>query len=89
MKTDFRGRCGDEPYEIAVPGANEHWNDEADETWPRRLCAQWPDHLWINPTSRQHWDYTRSTGMVGTILGPDRMVPMTLEDLTRGMRTLA
>ena len=77
------------PYEIMMPGgANEHWNAESGETWLRRLCAQWPDHLWINPTPRRHWDHTQSIGMIGSLLGPDRMVPMTLEGLTQGMRAL-
>jgi uncharacterized protein with von Willebrand factor type A (vWA) domain len=77
------------PYEVMMPGgANEHWNAESGETWLRRLCAQWPDHLWINPTPERHWDYTQSIGMIEGILGPGRMVPMTLEGLTRGMRLL-
>jgi uncharacterized protein with von Willebrand factor type A (vWA) domain len=77
------------PYEVMMPGgAGEHWNAEAGETWLRRLCAQWPDHLWINPTPRRHWDYTQSIGMIADVFGPGRMVPMTLEGLTRGMRVL-
>jgi uncharacterized protein with von Willebrand factor type A (vWA) domain len=77
------------PYEVMMPGgANEHWNAESGETWLRRLTAQWPDHLWINPTPHRHWGYTQSIGMIETILGPGRMVPMTLEGLTQGMRVL-
>ncbi len=77
------------PYEVMMPGgANEHWNEEFGEVWLRRLAAQWPDHLWINPTPRRHWEHTQSIGMIEAILGHGRMVPMTLEGLTRGMRVL-
>ncbi|KIT16155.1 vWA domain-containing protein [Jannaschia aquimarina] len=85
----FVGDASMSPYEVAVPGgANEHWNQEAGETWLRRVRAQWPKSLWINPVPRQHWDYTQSIGMIREIF-EDRMVPMTLEGLSEGMRTLS
>jgi hypothetical protein len=61
------------------------------------LFALWGNHLpklmspWSldrEPTPRRHWDYTQSIAMIEAIIGPDRMVPMTLEGLTRGMRVL-
>ena len=77
------------PYEIAVPGgANEHWNEEAGEVWLARLRERWPDHLWINPAEERAWPHVQSTQMVREILGPERMVPMTIEGLTRGMRLM-
>ena len=77
------------PYEIAIPGgANEHWNKESGETWLRRATAQWPDTLWINPVPEAQWRYTTSTQMVQEIIGADRMVPLTLDGLMRGMRRL-
>ncbi|MFK7869517.1 MAG: VWA domain-containing protein [Roseobacter sp.] len=77
------------PYEIAYPGgANEHWNAESGATWLARLRDQWPDTLWINPVPEQHWRYTQSIAMVQEVIGPDAMVPMTLEGLARGMKTL-
>jgi len=77
------------PYEIAIPGgANEHWNKEAGETWLRRAFGQWPDTLWINPVPEAHWQYTMSTTMIREIVGADRMVPLTLDGLMRGMRRL-
>ena len=76
------------PYEIAFPGgANEHWNQEAGETWLRRARAQWPNSVWINPTPEAHWRYTQSIQMIRDIF-EDTMLPMTLEGLTRGMRLL-
>ena len=47
-----------------------------------------PDHLWINPAEERAWEWTQSTQMVREILGPERMVAMTIEGLTRGMRLL-
>ena len=77
------------PYEIAIPGgANEHWNKESGETWLRRALNQWPDTLWINPVPETHWQYTTSTRMIQEIIGADRMVPLTLDGLMRGMRRL-
>ncbi|RJK99206.1 VWA domain-containing protein [Paracoccus aestuarii] len=76
------------PYEIAVPGgANEHWNEEAGRVWLTRLAETWPDHVWLNPVPEAHWGYTQSIGMVRQIF-PDRMMPLTLDGLTRAMRTL-
>ena len=87
-KCIFVGDAAMSPYEIAFPGgANEHWNEESGETWLRRAADQWPDLLWINPTPQTHWKYTQSTQMIRNIVG-DRMVPLTLEGLTRGMRVL-
>ena len=88
-KCIFVGDASMSPYEIAVPGgANEHWNEEAGQIWLRRALQQWPDTLWINPVPEQHWPYTQSIEMVRQIIGPERMVPLTLEGLTRGMKLL-
>lgn len=77
------------PYEVAIPGgANEHWNEEAGETWLTRAIEHWPDFLWINPVPPDHWRYTQSISMIRNIIGQDRMVPLTLQGLTDGMRRL-
>jgi uncharacterized protein with von Willebrand factor type A (vWA) domain len=88
-KCIFVGDASMSPYEIAYPGgANEHWNAEAGQTWLQRARQQWPDHLWINPVPEQHWSYTHSIGMVREIF-EDRMVPMTLDGIDRGMKQLS
>ncbi|SDY28276.1 vWA domain-containing protein [Citreimonas salinaria] len=88
-KCIFVGDASMSPYEIAYPGgANEHWNAEAGQTWLERARRQWPDHLWINPVPEKHWQYTPSIGMIREIFD-DRMVPMTLDGLDRGIRMLA
>ncbi|SIS70834.1 hypothetical protein SAMN05421759_102522 [Roseivivax lentus] len=88
-KCIFVGDASMSPYEVAIPGgANEHWNAEAGQTWLQRARDQWPDHLWINPVPEKYWAYTQSIGMIREIF-EDRMVPMTLDGIDRGMRALA
>ncbi|TBX27728.1 vWA domain-containing protein [Nioella sediminis] len=87
-KCIFVGDAAMSPYEIAMPGgANEHWNKEAGQVWLDRARAQWPNHMWINPTPEPHWRYTQSIKMIHDIF-EGRMVPMTLEGIDRGMREL-
>ncbi|GAA3873658.1 vWA domain-containing protein [Celeribacter arenosi] len=87
-KAVFVGDASMSPYEVAMPGgANEHWNAEAGEVWLRRACATWPDHMWINPVPEAHWGYTPSIRMIGEIF-ENRMVPLTLNGLERGMKIL-
>ncbi len=87
-KAIFVGDASMSPYEITHPGgANEHWNAEPGEVWLRRAGAQWPSHLWINPVPERVWGYTHSIAMISKIL-EGRMVPMTVEGLTRGMKVL-
>ncbi len=87
-KCIFVGDASMSPYEIAyIGGANEHYNKEAGSTWLQRARAQWPDHIWINPVPEDEWQYTRSIGMIREIF-EDRMVPMTLEGIERGMKEL-
>jgi uncharacterized protein with von Willebrand factor type A (vWA) domain len=85
----FVGDASMSPYEIAYPGgANEHWNPEAGSVWLNRAREQWKSSLWINPIPEKYWSYTQSITMIQEIFGNDAMVPMTLEGLSRGMKTL-
>jgi uncharacterized protein with von Willebrand factor type A (vWA) domain len=86
----FVGDATMSPYEISHPGgANEHWNSEAGAVWLARARDHWPQMLWINPVPAAQWQMTPSIGMIRTIIGPDRMVPMTLAGLAAGMKLLA
>ncbi len=88
-KCIFVGDASMSPYEIAYPGgANEHWNAESGQVWLERARDQWSSNLWINPVPEKYWGYTHSIQMIQDIFGPDRMVPMTLDGLGRGMREL-
>ncbi|MDB5658281.1 MAG: hypothetical protein JWS10_896 [Cypionkella sp.] len=87
-KCIFVGDASMSPYEILHPGgASEHWNAESGQTWLQRACDRWPNHLWINPVPEQHWGYTQSIGLIGQIFA-GRMVPMTLEGISRGITAL-
>ncbi|MEO1306681.1 MAG: VWA domain-containing protein [Pseudomonadota bacterium] len=88
-KCIFVGDASMSPYEIMYPGgANEHWNAEAGQVWLTRARDQWPSNLWINPLPERHWQYTQSISLIREIF-EDRMVPMTLEGITRGMKDLS
>jgi len=77
------------PYEIEYPGgANEHYNAESGRTWLERAITKWPNYLWINPTNKEHWEYTHSTHIIKDIF-EDKMVPLTLNGLKEGMRHLS
>jgi len=87
-KCIFVGDAQMSPYEILHPGgASEHWNPESGQVWLSRACAQWPAHLWINPTPEAYWPHTESTRLIRDIFS-GRMVPMTLAGIGRGIREL-
>ncbi|MFV0300581.1 MAG: vWA domain-containing protein, partial [Paracoccus sp. (in: a-proteobacteria)] len=87
-KCIFVGDASMSPYEIAMPGgANEHWNPESGQVWLNRVAETWPDHVWLNPVSEAHWRHTQSIAMIRQIF-ENRMMPLTLEGLTRAMRVL-
>ncbi|WP_375281662.1 VWA domain-containing protein [Pseudooctadecabacter sp.] len=88
-KCIFVGDASMSPYEVAYPGgANEHWNAEAGQVWLERARDQWPNHLWLNPLPDRYWRFTQSVQMIQGIFGQDRMVPMTLHGIERGMKIL-
>ena len=87
-KCIFVGDASMSPYEIAYPGgAHEHWNAESGQVWLTRAREQWPASLWINPVPEKYWSYTHSIEMIREIF-EDRMVPMTLAGLEKGMKEL-
>jgi len=87
-KCIFVGDAAMSPYEIEiVGGANEHYNRESGRVWLERARIQWPDHIWINPTPKDYWQYTQSTLMIKDIFD-NRMVPLTLHGLQNGMKIL-
>ncbi|MCB1395389.1 MAG: VWA domain-containing protein, partial [Rhodobacteraceae bacterium] len=87
-KCIFVGDANMSPYEVAyVGGANEHWNEESGATWLQRARDQWPQHLWINPTPEKYWQHSHSIRLITEIFD-NRMVGMTLDGLTQGMRLL-
>ena len=87
-KCIFVGDASMSPYEIAYAGgANEHWNPIAGQVWLRRAQVQWVNSIWLNPIPEKYWPYTQSIGMVQDIF-ENRMVPMTLGGISKGMKLL-
>lgn len=77
------------PYEILQPGGSvEYRNAEAGAVWLQRLLQGFPKHIWINPEPQGSWPYRQSIEIIQRILGTGRMVPLTLQGLEQGMRTL-
>ena len=76
------------PYEIEKEGGSvERWNDEPGETWLRRLLDAYPKAGWLNPVPEKYWGGTTSIGMIHQLM-EQRMFPLTLDGIDRGMREL-
>ena len=88
-KVIFVGDAAMSPYEIAYPGGSvEHMNEETGATWLKRVTDTYPATVWLNPTPHEHWDYTRSIGMIHQLVG-GAMYPLTLEGLDNAIRQLS
>ena len=84
----FVGDATMSPYEIVYPGGSvEHWNEEPGAVWMSRLLASYPHAVWLNPEPVSRWDLTPSIELTRKIF-EDRMFPLNLEGLDRGMREL-
>jgi uncharacterized protein len=87
-KLIFVGDASMSPYEIVQPGGSvEHWNEEAGETWLRRLTVTYSKSVWLNPVPERYWDGTPSIQLVRELM-EGRMFPLTLDGLDRAMRRL-
>jgi len=76
------------PYEIEKEGGSvERWNDESGETWLQRLLDAYPKAVWLNPVPEKYWGGTTSIGMIRRLM-EERMFPLTLDGIDRGMREL-
>ncbi len=84
----FVGDATMSPYEITLEGGSvEHWNKESGATWMRRIAASFPRLVWLNPESRDHWDYNPSVQITRELIA-DRMFPLTLAGLDAAIREL-
>ncbi|HEX2605064.1 MAG TPA: VWA domain-containing protein [Oxalicibacterium sp.] len=88
-KLIFVGDATMSPYEILQPGgAIDHHNPEAGAEWLQRFTKTFPNYLWLNPEPEHLWEYRQSIAIIRRQMN-NRMVPMTLEGLERGMRLLS
>ena len=87
-KVVFVGDATMSPYEIVYPGGSvEHTNGEPGAVWMQRLLAVYPNAIWLNPQPESVWDYHESIRITRELVG-ERMFPLTIDGLDRGMRLL-
>jgi uncharacterized protein with von Willebrand factor type A (vWA) domain len=87
-KLIFVGDANMSPHEILHPGGSvEYTNEETGSVWLGRLLSTYPRAIWLNPRPQEHWTYSMSTDILRELLG-ERMFPLTLDGLERGMRCL-
>ncbi len=87
-KVIFVGDATMSPYEITYPGGSvEHTNEEPGSLWLQRLLHVYHNTIWLNPQPEASWDYHESIRITRELMG-ERMFPLTLEGLDRGMRRL-
>jgi uncharacterized protein with von Willebrand factor type A (vWA) domain len=88
-KVIFVGDATMSPYEITYPGGSvEHTNEEPGAIWMQRMLSVYHNAIWVNPQPEAVWDYHESIRLTREIMG-ERMFPMTLDGLDRGMRLLS
>ncbi len=88
-KVIFVGDATMSPYEITFPGGSvEHTNEEPGSLWLQRIMNIYPNTIWINPQAESLWDYHESIRVTRELMA-NRMFPLTLDGLDRGMRLLS
>ncbi len=88
-KVIFVGDASMAPYEISSPGGSvEYHNQESGDVWIRRMSNTYDKLVWLNPVEEKYWHYTPSILMLRELVD-DRMFPLTLNGLERGMSVLS
>ena len=88
-KLIFVGDATMSPYEILQPGGSvEYNNEEAGAEWLQRFTHAFPKFIWLNPEPEGLWQYRQSIAVIKQIMN-NRMFPVTIEGLERGMRLLS
>ncbi|SNY44278.1 hypothetical protein SAMN06297280_0715 [Arsukibacterium tuosuense] len=87
-KLIFVGDATMGPYEIEYPGGSvEHFNELPGKVWLQRLLSQYPKAVWLNPQPEQWWSHYYSIDMINQLMAK-RMYPLTLDGLSRAIKTL-
>ena len=88
-KLIFVGDATMSPYEILQAGGSvEYNNEEAGAEWLQRFTHAFPKFIWLNPEPEGLWQYRQSIAVIKQLMN-DRMFPVTIEGLERGMRLLS
>ena len=76
------------PYEIThAGGSTDFMNEEPGQNWLQRFTRTYEKVVWLNPTPKEHWQYTRSTTMIQNLMD-ERMFPLSLKGLEGAMTYL-
>lgn len=87
-KVIFVGDATMGPYEITHQyGSVEHMNEEPGYLWMERLRETFDKVIWLNPTYKEHWEYTSSIEVVRELV-ENKMYPLTLAGLDEGISYL-
>lgn len=88
-KLIFVGDATMSPYEILQAGGSvEYNNEEAGATWLQRFTHAFPKFIWLNPEPESLWQYRQSVSIMQQLMS-NRMFPVTIDGLERGMRLLS
>ncbi|WP_211450911.1 vWA domain-containing protein [Collimonas antrihumi] len=88
-KLIFVGDATMSPYEILQPGGSvEYNNEEAGAEWLQRFTKAFPKFIWLNPEPEGLWQYRQSVEVIRQLMS-NRMFPVTMDGLERGMRLLS
>ncbi len=88
-KLIFVGDATMSPYEILQPGGSvEYNNEEAGAEWLSRFTHAFPKFIWLNPEPEGLWQYRQSIAVIRQLMN-NRMFPVTIDGLERGMRLLS
>jgi uncharacterized protein with von Willebrand factor type A (vWA) domain len=66
----------------------EYHNQESGDVWMRRVSSTYEKLVWMNPVEEKYWHYTPSILMLRDLVD-DRMFPLTLNGLEKGMSVLS
>ena len=87
-KVIFVGDATMGAYEISHQyGSVEHMNEEPGYLWMKRLTDTFDKVIWLNPTTKEHWQYTTSIEITKELV-EDHMYPLTLSGLDEGIAYL-
>ena len=88
-KVIYVGDASMAPYEVTSPGGSvEYHNEESGAVWMQRMTETYDKLIWINPVQEKYWEYTPSILMLKELV-EDKMFPMTLAGLEKGMARLS
>ncbi|MCW8196654.1 VWA domain-containing protein [Proteobacteria bacterium 005FR1] len=87
-KVIFVGDATMGAYEISHQyGSVEHMNEEPGYLWMQRVRDTFDKVIWLNPTTKEHWQYTTSIEVTRQLVD-DKMYPLTLAGLDEAIAYL-